>query len=219
MSVSKKEPINDIDMSQHGISKNRLATTGVGPCIGFIAFLNNGEDIFIEHLSDVSRPMIMNLNSVREYFEDISEHIDDAFSHGNITGIIILGGYGNNIQYNAMKDAGLNKKTNVCTTMEKINHYQQLFTNVICNDVCFNLGCGSDSMAVITGESYLDLIVDTHMGDGERLVVVVQRVLKVAKSNATSNILIGVLAVGIKTNNRWFAIDPSSTKYHKSILK
>ncbi|CAF3870616.1 unnamed protein product [Rotaria sp. Silwood1] len=85
MSVSKKEPINDIDMSQHGISKNRLATTGVGPCIGFIAFLNNGEDIFIEHLSDVSRPMIMNLNSVREYFEDISEHIDDAFSHGNIT--------------------------------------------------------------------------------------------------------------------------------------
>ncbi|CAF3014196.1 unnamed protein product [Rotaria sp. Silwood2] len=215
MSVSKKEkePIHDVDMDRHGISKNRLATTGVSPCIGFIVFLNNGEDIFIEHLSDISHPTTMNLASVREYFEDISEHIDDAFSHGNITGIIILGGHGNvqefkdfqkyinqlidmDIQYNTIKDADLNKKTNVCTTMKKINHYQQLFTNMICNDVCFNLGCESDSIASITFESYLDIIVDKHMDDGERLVVVVQRVIKVATPDVTSNILIGVLACG-----------------------
>ncbi|CAF1613503.1 unnamed protein product, partial [Rotaria magnacalcarata] len=76
--------LQDVSLG-HGIPKNRLATTGVGSCIGFIAFLNNGEDIFIEHLSDISRPTIINIDSIREYFEDISEHIDDAFPHGNIT--------------------------------------------------------------------------------------------------------------------------------------
>ena len=91
--------------------------------------------------------------------------------------------------------------------MKKLNHYKQLFTNVICNDVCFNL-CESNSIEVITGESYMDLIVDKHMGNGERLVVVVQRVLTVAALNVKSNILIGVLAVGIETDNRWFAVDP-----------
>jgi bisphosphoglycerate-dependent phosphoglycerate mutase len=125
------------------------------------------------------------------------------------------------IQYNTIKDADLNKKNNVYTTVkknEKINHYQQMFTNVILNDVCFNIPAETDAMAKITGESYLDLIVDKHMGNGERLVLVVQRVARRFGSEIISNIPIGVLVIGIKSHNRWFAINPSSTN-HKGILK
>ncbi len=56
---------------------------------------------------------------------------------------------------------------------------------MICNDACFNLRPESDAIAKITGESYLDLIVDKHMGNGERLVVGVQRVTKIDASNVT----------------------------------
>jgi hypothetical protein len=72
-------------MENFDISKNRLGTTGINPCVGFIAFLNDGEYIFIEHLSDISLPTAINLDNVRECFEDTSEHIDDALRYGNIT--------------------------------------------------------------------------------------------------------------------------------------
>ncbi|CAF4430858.1 unnamed protein product, partial [Rotaria magnacalcarata] len=45
------------------------------------------------------------------------------------------------------------------------------------------------------------------------------RVLTAATPNVTLNILIGVLAVVIETNNQWFAVGPSSIKYHEGILK
>ncbi|CAF1635171.1 unnamed protein product [Rotaria magnacalcarata] len=45
------------------------------------------------------------------------------------------------------------------------------------------------------------------------------KVLTAATPNVTSNILIGVLAVVIETNNQWFAVGPSSIKYHEGILK
>lgn len=59
-------------MDQLGVSKFRLATTGLNPCIGFVVFLNDGEDILIEHLTDLRLPGTMNLNKVREVFEDIT---------------------------------------------------------------------------------------------------------------------------------------------------
>jgi hypothetical protein len=44
--------INDIDIDHFGWSVDRLGTTSVSTCVGFIVILNDGQDLFVEHRSD-----------------------------------------------------------------------------------------------------------------------------------------------------------------------
>ena len=44
-SEKDKKPINDIDMDYFGSSDNRLGTTGINTCIGFIIIFNHGEHV------------------------------------------------------------------------------------------------------------------------------------------------------------------------------
>jgi hypothetical protein len=84
-------------------------------------------------------------------------------------------------------------------------HYKQLLNNIICNNVHFNKPSETEESEQTAGSASLDLIVDKHLGNGRRVVLIIQRV----KRFGVSDILIGVLAIGIKTNNRWFVIDKS----------
>lgn len=45
--------IDNIEMDHFGSSTGCLATQGVGPCICFVVTLNNGQQIFLEHRSDI----------------------------------------------------------------------------------------------------------------------------------------------------------------------
>ncbi|CAF2105186.1 unnamed protein product [Rotaria magnacalcarata] len=91
----------------------------------------------------------------------------------------------------------------------KSRHFKQLFNNIICNDVCFNIAPkGEEGIELITGEPCFDLIVDKYIGDDDGLIVVVQHI----KKFVTSDIIIGVLAIRIKSNNRWFIIDKYEAK-------
>ncbi|CAF1165989.1 unnamed protein product [Adineta steineri] len=87
-------------------------------------------------------------------------------------------------------------------------HYRQLLNNIICNNVCFNQLQPLEELEGITGAASLDVIVDKHMGAGERVVVVLQHVVQFKGFD----VLIGVLVIGTKTNNRWFMIDHSVIK-------
>ena len=76
--------INDIETDHFGSDKNCLATTGLGPCIGFIVLLNNSQQIFIEHRSDISLPREITLNNIRSCFKNVSQHISKTASKLNI---------------------------------------------------------------------------------------------------------------------------------------
>jgi hypothetical protein len=52
-----------------------LCAAGVGPYVGFVVILNNGQDVFIEHRSDTFFPVEINLKNVRACFKNIAEHI------------------------------------------------------------------------------------------------------------------------------------------------
>jgi hypothetical protein len=52
-------------------------------------------------------------------------------------------------------------------------HYKQLLTAIEYNNVCFNV---ENTLAEITGSCSFDIIVDKHLGDGERVVVLIQLV-------------------------------------------
>jgi len=93
--------------------------------------------------------------------------------------------------------------------------YKQLINNIICKDVCFNLGTTSDELEKTTGADCIDVFVDKYMGKDERLVVIVKRIKKFRKSD----ILVGVLAIGTKSNNRWFAVDQSAMNKNQSIVE
>ena len=77
--------INDIDMDDYGQSDDRLATTGVSPCLGFVVILDHGQNIFIEHQSDVSLPVEMNLENVRSCLKDVANHVFEVLPTSNIT--------------------------------------------------------------------------------------------------------------------------------------
>jgi hypothetical protein len=83
--TEKEEKINDIEMEHFGCSNDWLSTTGVNTCVGFIVFLNNGENVLIEHWSDISFPETLNINNVRSCFKKIARHIDKLFEHSNVT--------------------------------------------------------------------------------------------------------------------------------------
>ena len=85
------------------------------------------------------------------------------------------------------------------------NCYKQLISNIIGNIPCFNLAPDSNANLEETGEAALDLIVDKKTQDGERLVVVIQRVTQWAQFT----IIVGVLVIQTKGNNRWYSLDQS----------
>jgi hypothetical protein len=91
------------------------------------------------------------------------------------------------------------------------SYYKQLLKNIICNDVCFNV---ASALPKMTGECSLDLIVDRYLGD-DLAVIGVQHV----KKFATSDIIVGVLIIHIKSNNRWFMLDASQIKNNQSKAK
>jgi hypothetical protein len=49
----KSVDMANIEMDHFDFSTNRLVTAEVDPCICFIVIVNNGQEVFIEHRSDV----------------------------------------------------------------------------------------------------------------------------------------------------------------------
>ncbi|CAF3112400.1 unnamed protein product [Rotaria socialis] len=210
-STTNDQLINDIEMDHFGCSTHRLSTTGINSCVSFIILLNHGEHIFMEHRSDVYFPTLLNMENVRLCFENIAEHICRIQPQSDVTGIVMLGGIDNQLRSSELQKC-INEVIEIgvdSNDTNKSRHFKQLFNNIICNDVCFNIAPkGKRGIESITGEPCFDLIVDKYIGDGDGLIVVVQHI----KKFVTSDIIIGVLAIGIKSNNRWFIIDKYEAK-------
>lgn len=85
----------------------------------------------------------------------------------------------------------------------ELGYYKQLISNIIGNIPCFNVSPAPSVNPIETDEAALDLLVDKKSNDGERLIVVIQRVNQFSKSS----IIVGVLLVGTKSNNRWYSLD------------
>ena len=67
--------IDDIDMDHFGQSDGPLATSGLVTCVGFVVILNQGQNVFIEHRSDVFLPVEIDAATVRLLLDDVIEHI------------------------------------------------------------------------------------------------------------------------------------------------
>jgi hypothetical protein len=122
------------------------------------------------------------------------------------------------IQINAQQGADLNEKDFDVKNTEKkkkINHYQQLFLNVIYNDVCFNLAPEYKKVPQHLSEPSIELIVDKMMGNGERPIVVVQRVARFGEYGD----IVGVITLSSKRTNQSFMIDRSIMENKKSTVK
>ena len=82
----KEKMINNIEMDCFGSSSDFLSTTGVGPCVAFVVLLATGENIFIEHRSDVFLPAgKMNIDNVGLCLNNVGEHIRLRSSGSTIT--------------------------------------------------------------------------------------------------------------------------------------
>jgi hypothetical protein len=72
----KKEMINDIEIDCFGSSNDFLSTTGVGPYVAFAVLLASGQNIFLEHRSDLFLPIgKMDVNNVGLCLNNVGEHI------------------------------------------------------------------------------------------------------------------------------------------------
>jgi hypothetical protein len=81
---SKATFIYDIDMDHFGQSDDRLATTGLASCIGFVVILNDGQNVFVEHRSDIYLPTTINLENIRSCFKNVAKHIFEILPTSNI---------------------------------------------------------------------------------------------------------------------------------------
>jgi hypothetical protein len=63
-------------MDYFGSSDNRLGTTGINTCIGFIVIFNHGGHVFIEHRTAIHFPSQLSISNIRSFFKNIVEHID-----------------------------------------------------------------------------------------------------------------------------------------------
>ncbi|CAF0939559.1 unnamed protein product [Adineta steineri] len=77
--------INDIEMDHFGSMVDYLATTSVGPCIGFVVLLDDNQHIFIEHRSSVYLLPSSNLETIRLCSQNVVKHISDELATSNIT--------------------------------------------------------------------------------------------------------------------------------------
>jgi len=89
------------------------------------------------------------------------------------------------------------------------HHYKQLLTKIKFNDAHLNVKIKSGE---IIYQSSIDILVDKCVNGKERTVVIMQYV----KTSTISYILIGVLAIEIKSDKRSFAVDQSEIKNNQS---
>ncbi|CAF2246871.1 unnamed protein product [Rotaria magnacalcarata] len=75
--------INDIEMDHCASSNDSLATTGIGPCIGFVILLNDCHHVFIEHRSSVYLPSTFDLNNVRSVLKSVVQHVSKTLPGSN----------------------------------------------------------------------------------------------------------------------------------------
>ncbi|CAM4777499.1 unnamed protein product [Rotaria magnacalcarata] len=77
--------INDIELDHFGSGIDYLATTSLGPCIGFVVLLDNNQHIFIEHRSPAYLPPSINLATVRLCFQNVAKQVSDLLPTSSIT--------------------------------------------------------------------------------------------------------------------------------------
>jgi hypothetical protein len=88
--INKKEnmsanSINDIKMDHFGSGVDYLATTGLGPCIGFFVVLDNNQHIFTEHRYSIYIPPLINLATLHLCFQNVAKHVSDLLPTSSIT--------------------------------------------------------------------------------------------------------------------------------------
>ncbi|CAF2919268.1 unnamed protein product, partial [Rotaria sp. Silwood2] len=130
--------------------------------------------------------------------------------------ILKLGGMDGQQQFREFQDC-INRMIEIGVDLNdnnKSRHYKQLFNNIICNDICFNKA-SKKGFEQNVGEPSLDLFVDKYMKDGDGLIVSVQHV----KKFLTSDIIIGIFAIGMTSNSRWFVINTSEIENNQNKTK
>jgi hypothetical protein len=85
LSTREEIAVQDIDMDHFGCSNDLLGTTCLNLCVGFIVFLNNNENLFVEHRSDVFFPSDLNFHNVQLCFKNIAKHIHKLSTACHIT--------------------------------------------------------------------------------------------------------------------------------------
>jgi len=86
-----------------------------------------------------------------------------------------------------------------------------LLKNIKYSDVCFNLGTNFPE----NGECNIDLLVGRNLGEENHTIYIIQNVT----TFRTVNEIIGVLAIEIKTNKRWFMVNVFQTQNNQSKAK
>jgi hypothetical protein len=72
-------------MDHYGFNIDRLATTGIGPCICFVVTLNNGKEVFVEHRSDIFLPLKVGLVNTSLCFQNLAEHVKEVLPTSTIS--------------------------------------------------------------------------------------------------------------------------------------
>ena len=118
--------------------------------------------------------------------------------------VFIVGGTSQNDQCTALKTAidELLSNRNQPHAGNSTSVYDQILDQIKCNAIGLNAGTKNPEK---TGEAYVDVVIDDPRKDGERVVVVTQRVQRFD----ASDVLIGILVLAVNANNRWFWINPS----------
>jgi hypothetical protein len=75
----------NVEMDHSDFSTEGLATTGLGPCHGFIAILNQGQHVFIEHRSDMFIASLVSEREVADYFDEVMKQIHHVLPGSTIT--------------------------------------------------------------------------------------------------------------------------------------
>ncbi|CAF1152484.1 unnamed protein product [Rotaria sordida] len=77
--------INDIEMGHFGSGIDYLATTGLGPYVGFLVLFDNSKHIYIEHHSPVCLPSEINLATVHAWLENVAKRVSVTLPESKIT--------------------------------------------------------------------------------------------------------------------------------------
>ncbi|CAF3917787.1 unnamed protein product [Rotaria sordida] len=128
--------INDVEMGHFASSNDSLATTGIGPCIGFIILLDDYQHILIEHRSSINLPREFDLDNVRSLLKDLVRHVTATLPGLSITGVLIFGGLKDKSHFNNLHTS-INKILHTDVNHDDENesiHYKQLLKNVLCNN-------------------------------------------------------------------------------------
>ncbi|CAF1282425.1 unnamed protein product [Rotaria sordida] len=192
--------INDIKVDHFGSGIDYLATTSLGPCIGFVVLLDNNQHIFIEHRSSVYIPPLINLATVRLCFQNVAKHVSDLLPISSITSVWIFGGLSNDLNYSKFQ-----------TFIDDINKSSSdnvLLKNIKYGDVCFNLGTNFPE----NGECNIDLLVSRNLEEENHTIYIIQNVTTFTAGNE----IIGVLAIEIKTNKRSFMVNVFQTQNNQN---